>query len=91
MIKSYQVRIAGRVQGVFYRASMCDKAKELGVGGFVKNMKDGSVYAEIQGEEEILKKMIEWSNHGPIGAKVEEIKVNEQSKKDYKNFEIRRD
>ena len=91
MAKSYQLRIKGRVQGVFYRASMRDKARELGITGFVKNMDDGSVYAEIEGNEEILNKIIEWANSGPTGAKVEEVKVIEQSNKVFKEFEIRRD
>lgn len=91
MIKSYQLRITGIVQGVFYRASMRDRAKELGVVGFVKNKEDGSVYAEIEGDKEILNRMIEWSKHGPSKAKVMEVKVIEQSNKAYKGFEIKRD
>lgn len=91
MIKSYQLIITGRVQGVFYRASMRDKAKELGVAGFVKNKVDGSVYAEIEAKEEILDKIIEWAKRGPARAKVEEVKVIGQSNKAFKGFEIRRD
>ncbi len=91
MIKSYQLKITGIVQGVFYRASMRAKAKELGVVGFAQNKEDGSVYAEIEGEEEILNKMIEWSKHGPAKAKVEELKVIGQSNKTYKDFKIKRD
>ena len=90
MAKSYQLRIKGRVQGVFYRASMRDKARELGINGFVKNMDDGSVYAEIEGSEEVLKTMIEWSNHGPVGARVDEVKVSEQSFNAYNDFETSR-
>lgn len=90
MIKSYQLIIKGRVQGVFYRASMRDKARELGASGFVKNMEDGSVYAEIEGEEETLGKMIDWCKRGPINSKVDEIDVLEQPSKAYKSFEISR-
>ena len=42
--------ISGRVQGVFYRDTMRQKARELGVTGFVMNKPDGSVYAEAEGE-----------------------------------------
>ncbi len=88
MAKSYQISIKGRVQGVFYRASMRYKARELGVTGFVKNMSDGSVYAEIEGGEEILAKMIEWCKLGPAGAKVDEVKFVEQPGRAYSSFEI---
>lgn len=90
MIKSYQLIITGRVQGVFYRASMRDKATEWGIKGFVKNEDDRSVYAEIEGNEEILNTMIDWANHGPSGAKVEEVKLVEQPIKRFIGFEIRR-
>lgn len=89
MIKSYQVLIAGKVQGVYYRASTRDQANALGVMGFVRNENDGSVYAEIEGDEEGVEKLIAWCKQGPQGAKVENVKVVEQSKKGYKGFEIR--
>lgn len=90
MVKSYQLVITGRVQGVFFRASMVGVANVLGVVGFVMNKEDGSVYAEIEGEEEALSKMIDWSNKGPSGAKVEEVRVTEQPSKVFGEFEIRR-
>lgn len=89
-MKCYQVRITGRVQGVFYRVSMRDKAIELGVKGFVKNMKDGSVYAEIEGNEEILEKLIAWSNLGPPGARVDNVMITPQASVNYVDFQIRR-
>ena len=39
------IHIRGRVQGVYYRASACRRAEELGLKGFVRNQADGSVYA----------------------------------------------
>lgn len=91
MIKSFQLRIKGVVQGVFFRVSTRDKAKELKVCGFVKNEKDGSVYAEIEGEEGALGVMLDWCKQGPREARVEEVKVIDQPIKGYLDFEIRRD
>ncbi|MFZ1809479.1 MAG: acylphosphatase [Cyclobacteriaceae bacterium] len=88
MIKSYQLIIIGRVQGVFYRASMVEMANVFGVVGFVMNKEDGSVYAEIEGETEALNKMIDWCNKGPSGAKVEEVKMIEQQAKLFEEFAI---
>jgi acylphosphatase len=51
MKKHFNIRISGRVQGVFFRASTKAKAEELGISGFVQNEPDGSVYIEAEGEE----------------------------------------
>ncbi len=73
MLKRYQLRIYGKVQGVYYRASTKQKAEELEVVGFVKNESDGSVYAEIEGAQSSLDVMVEWCKQGPILAHVTEI------------------
>lgn len=91
MIKSLQLIIRGKVQGVFFRVSTRDKAKELNVCGFVRNERDGSVYSEIEGEEEALEDMISWCKLGPRGAHVQEVKVIDQPNVGYSDFEIRRD
>ncbi|HCM77191.1 MAG TPA: acylphosphatase [Cytophagales bacterium] len=90
MKKAYQLNIKGRVQGVFYRASMRNMASELGIMGYVCNQMDGSVYAEIEGSEDKLNQLIAWCKVGPSGAKVEEVNILPQSEKGYKSFEIRR-
>jgi len=90
MIQSIQLVITGRVQGVFYRASMRDKAEALGASGFVQNREDGSVYAEIEGEEQVLGKLIDWCHAGPAGARVDGVKATHQPAKGYQGFAIRR-
>ena len=51
-MKYTKLRIHGRVHGVFFRDSVLKKAKELGLVGFVRNDLDGSVYIEIEGEDD---------------------------------------
>lgn len=84
----YKLRISGRVQGVSYRYSTKKRALELGLRGMVKNLPDGTVYAEIEGEEAALEKMIDWCLQGPELARVEEVKVEPAAEKNYNSFEI---
>ena len=84
------IRVGGHVQGVFYRASTVDKAKELGLKGFVMNEPAGSVYMEVEGEEASVNEMIEWARKGPPRAKVTSLDVTEGPIVNFSSFEIRR-
>ncbi|OYT27502.1 MAG: acylphosphatase [Candidatus Altiarchaeales archaeon ex4484_96] len=84
------VIVSGRVQGVFYRANTRDKARELGLTGWVRNTSDGRVEAVFQGEKEKLKQMIKWCHRGPGYAKVSDVKVDYlKPEGDLENFIIR--
>ena len=69
------LRISGRVQGVFFRASMNDVAVANGVVGWVKNNPDGSVEALLQGREESVKAVQGWAREGPPGSRVDSVEV----------------
>lgn len=84
----YKLEISGRVQGVSYRYSTRQRALELGLNGIVKNRVDGTVYAEIEGEEDALQAMIDWCRQGPPYAKVERVEVQAAAEKNYTSFEI---
>lgn len=88
MIKHYNISVKGKVQGVFYRATTKEKARELGLKGFVKNMADGSVYLEAQGEPAALEQLVEWCNKGPKKAVVEEVSKEEGPLKNFDGFEV---
>ncbi len=69
----FQVVIRGRVQGIGFRVWTEVTALELGVEGWVRNCRDGSVEALFAGSEEVVLTMIELCRNGPRGAHVETI------------------
>lgn len=71
--RAVEVRVSGRVQGVFYRASTRDRARELGVSGWVRNLADGSVQFVAQGDTEAVAALVDWARRGPPGARVDEL------------------
>ncbi|MBI3511533.1 MAG: acylphosphatase [Bacteroidetes bacterium] len=78
-MKRLSIHVTGKVQGVFFRASTATKAKQIGLTGFVRNEKDGSVYLEAQGNEKQLEEFLVWCRRGPERAVVKEIVVDEIS------------
>jgi acylphosphatase len=89
-MKHLNIRVSGRVQGVFFRASTKDQADLLGVKGFVRNESNGDVYIEAEGDEIQLPKFLKWCKQGPSRARVENLEVNEGELKNFVNFEVRR-
>ncbi|MCX7763270.1 MAG: acylphosphatase [Bacteroidia bacterium] len=71
----WRLRIYGKVQGVFFRKHAQMTAQALGLSGFVQNMLDGSVLAEIEGEVENLERFTAWAHTGPPAAKVQKVEV----------------
>jgi acylphosphatase len=85
------VFVSGKVQGVFFRSSTKDKADELGLSGWVKNLQDGRVEAVFEGEEGMVEKMVEWCRRGPEYARVATVEViPEPYKGEFSGFLLRR-
>lgn len=66
-------RVAGRVQGVYYRASTQEQAQALGLRGWVRNLPDGRVELRAQGSRARLEALLEWLRRGPPAARVDSV------------------
>jgi acylphosphatase len=69
--------VSGRVQGVFFRASTRQKAAELGLRGYARNLADGRVEVLVVGEHALTQSLIDWLWQGPPSAHVSNVEVIE--------------
>ncbi len=82
--------IKGRVQGVWFRASTKDKADQLGLAGYVRNLPLRRVEAVFQGPRPVVEQALEWCHQGPPGARVSEVNVSWQDPDpSLQGFEVR--
>jgi acylphosphatase len=80
--------ISGRVQGVGFRYSMAGEAERLGVTGWVRNRRDGTVEAVVDGEPHALEAILAWARRGPRGARVTDVQVADIAGS-FERFEMR--
>jgi acylphosphatase len=86
-----RLKITGRVQGVYYRASALQQAQLLGLSGWVMNCSDGSVEAVAEGTRSKLESWIAWCHQGPAGARVAGVEVRwEPAQRVFHGFTVRR-
>lgn len=76
-VRRVRAIITGRVQGVSYRAATADEARRLGITGWVRNRREGSVELEAQGAPEAITALLAWCAHGPPSARVAAVAVDE--------------
>ena len=88
MLKHLDIKVTGAVQGVLFRHSAKQQAELRGITGMVKNMPDGSIYLEAEGEEEMLKYLLIWCQRGSENSKVQEVTSAEGPLKKYSDFRI---
>jgi len=89
-MKHADIKVFGRVQGVGFRFYTTKQARSLGIKGWVKNMPDGSVHCEAEGQESALNDFIKAVKKGPVSSKVKDTKVEKSDNiKNYKSFEVR--
>ena len=84
----YRVRVAGRVQGVFFRVSTKDQANALGLSGWVRNEVDGSVLIEVCGPNDQVQAFVQWCHEGPSASRVDQVTAEEIELQDFVNFRI---
>ncbi len=84
-----QVTVVGRVQGVFFRDSVRERAQADGVSGWIRNRPDGAVEAAFEGPADAVERLVRFCQTGPSHASVEHTEVTEQQPEDLSGFEIR--
>ncbi len=87
-IKHYDIRVIGKVQGVFFRASTKEVAVDLGITGWVRNEDDGSVKIQAEGTDEQLSEFLKYCKSGPKNSLVEEVKISSGDVHFFEKFEI---
>ena len=83
------VIVSGEVQGVGYRYTMRMEADEAGVAGWVRNRRDGTVEAEIEGTDERVDALLAWMAEGPPGSHVADARVQDVAPTGARGFEVR--
>lgn len=82
--------VSGRVHGVFFRAKTQEKAQQVGVTGWVKNLSEDRVEAVFEGEKPQVEQLVKWAKKGPPGAIVNDLDLSwEEYQGEFTNFEIR--
>ncbi len=71
--------VSGRVQGVFFRQSTQEEAARLGLTGWVRNLHDGRVELEAQGEADAVGDLLLWCNQGPEAAQVKSLNFEDMA------------
>ncbi len=88
MEKHLQIKVFGRVQGVYFRQSTKDKAVSLGLRGVVMNEADGSVFISATGSQGNLEMFLTFCKIGPPAAKVENVIVEEVDLQEFPDFRV---
>lgn len=87
-VKQINVRVFGKVQGVYFRQSVLQQALDLGIEGLVMNEPDGSVFIVAKGPEKILNELVSFCRKGPERALVKHVHIEEEDVGDLKGFRI---
>jgi acylphosphatase len=88
MLQTISIIVRGRVQGVFYRQSTREKATELNINGFVRNLPDGSVYILATGDTDQLHAFVNWCWQGPKKAIVTDVQQEIRALQQFDSFRI---
>jgi acylphosphatase len=88
-LRTVHLRIEGRVQGVGYRAFVEMRAAALGLNGWVRNRRDGSVEAVVQGPPATVDDMLDACRKGPPGSRVDRVEIIGEGVGAFDGFEVR--
>lgn len=87
-MKHLNIKVFGLVQGVGFRYSAKNTALDLNIVGLARNEKDGTLYLEIEGEEENLQEFTTWLEKGTNFAQIERVEIVESNLKNFADFKI---
>jgi acylphosphatase len=90
MTRTVRFLVAGRVQGVFYRATAAERAAEYGLSGSVRNLADGRVELIASGAPDRVERLAEWLWQGPPQAEVTAVTVEAVTEAPAPGFRIER-
>jgi acylphosphatase len=83
------VVVHGRVQGVFFRDSLRERAASSGVAGWASNRPDGAVEAVFEGDPDAVETLVRFAQEGPRSAQVERADVSEEEPEGLSGFDVR--
>jgi len=89
-MKTLKLFVSGIVQGVFFRKSIEDKAKEFELKGFVRNLDDGRVEIVVEGKDENVNEMVKACKQGPAHSEVKNVTTEEIKHQGFSGFRILR-
>jgi len=89
-MKTIRVYLTGSVQGVFFRKFLEEKANELGIRGFVRNLEDGRIEVLIEGKDEEVNTMFEVCKKGNQHTKITNIQIQELKNQGFEGFRVLR-
>ena len=84
-----RVLVTGLVQGVWFRQTTADVAREAGVAGWVRNLPDGRVEALLEGEPMAVEAVVAWCHRGPPAARVDSIDITDVPPTGAADFAVR--
>jgi acylphosphatase len=87
-VEARHVVVAGRVQGVWFRDTCCEHARNLGVAGWVRNLTDGRVEAVFEGPAAAVDRMVAWCHEGPGRARVDSVEATVRTPEGLAGFRI---
>lgn len=83
------VYVSGKVQGVYFRATTRDRAREMGVDGWVRNLDDGRVEAVFEGSENAVAQLVEFCHEGSDAARVDDVEITYEDPQGEDGFSVR--
>ena len=88
MKKHFDITVTGKVQGVGFRYQAQEFADKINISGYARNLRDGSVFMEIEGEEKDLNSFVEWCKSDTLLASVKHMDIKSSVIKGYREFSI---